>query len=108
MILQPPRSTRTYTLFPYTTLFRSNRAPVGRWQPRPRADARGARAGFCGNAERPGRRPRVRRVQDVSVMRRSDTVQLGDAGEIEVAELLTLRGWEIGRASCRERVCQYV
>src|SRR3546814_1289106 len=26
MILRPPRSTRTYTLFPYTTLFRS-RAP---------------------------------------------------------------------------------
>src|SRR3546814_10153532 len=24
MILRPPRSTRTYTLFPYTTLFRSN------------------------------------------------------------------------------------
>src|SRR3546814_14672770 len=24
MILPPPRSTRTYTLFPYTTLFRSN------------------------------------------------------------------------------------
>src|SRR3546814_4664535 len=30
MILQPPRSTRTYTLFPYTTLFRSDRdAHVG-------------------------------------------------------------------------------
>src|SRR3546814_8821497 len=24
MILRPPRSTRTYTLFPYTTLFRSD------------------------------------------------------------------------------------
>src|SRR3546814_17541916 len=28
-------------------------------------------------------------------MRRSDTVQLGDAGEIEVEELLTLRGWVV-------------
>src|SRR3546814_11728462 len=27
MIPRPPRSTRTDTLFPYTTLFRSNRAP---------------------------------------------------------------------------------
>src|SRR3546814_18043699 len=27
MILRPPRSTRTDTLFPYTTLFRSLRAP---------------------------------------------------------------------------------
>src|SRR3546814_5388811 len=28
MIRRPPRSTRTDTLFPYTTLFRSNHAPV--------------------------------------------------------------------------------
>src|SRR3546814_4861821 len=27
MIRRPPRSTRTYTLFPYTTLFRSASAP---------------------------------------------------------------------------------
>src|SRR3546814_8509379 len=30
MIRRPPRSTRTYTLFPYTTLFRSQRLPRGR------------------------------------------------------------------------------
>src|SRR3546814_8339024 len=29
MILRPPRSTRTDTLFPYTTLFRSDRGVVG-------------------------------------------------------------------------------
>src|SRR3546814_2606261 len=29
MIRRPPRSTRTYTLFPYTTLFRSGRAQGG-------------------------------------------------------------------------------
>src|SRR3546814_14616985 len=28
MIRQPPRSTRTDTLFPYTTLFRSGRGPM--------------------------------------------------------------------------------
>src|SRR3546814_14321903 len=28
MIRRPPRSTRTYTLFPYTTLFRSLAAPT--------------------------------------------------------------------------------
>src|SRR3546814_13710640 len=41
MIRRPPRSTRTDTLFPYTTLFRSpGRQPVGRlWRP----------AGFPGN-----------------------------------------------------------
>src|SRR3546814_4822309 len=32
MILRPPRSTRTDTLFPYTTLFRSNEYPVGTFQ----------------------------------------------------------------------------
>src|SRR3546814_2804379 len=32
MIRRPPRSTRTYTLFPYTTLFRSAaRHPLRRW-----------------------------------------------------------------------------
>src|SRR3546814_10849232 len=36
MIRRPPRSTRTGTLFPYTTLFRSRAAPAasGRDQPR--------------------------------------------------------------------------
>src|SRR3546814_8939780 len=29
MIRRPPRSTRTYTLFPYTTLFRSPDRPAG-------------------------------------------------------------------------------
>src|SRR3546814_4101668 len=42
MIRRPPRSTRTDTLFPYTTLFRSHTWPP-RWQPvqacRPRAAA---------------------------------------------------------------------
>src|SRR3546814_1431366 len=35
MIRRPPRSTRTDTLFPYTTLFRSvaQRGPVVRWAP---------------------------------------------------------------------------
>src|SRR3546814_8041261 len=36
MIRLPPRSTRTDTLFPYPTLFRSRRAPVARY-PRHRA-----------------------------------------------------------------------
>src|SRR3546814_9096326 len=39
MIRRPPRSTRTDTLFPYTTLFRS----YGRADPRGRSDARGPR-----------------------------------------------------------------
>src|SRR3546814_13940216 len=31
MIRRPPRSTRTDTLFPYTTLFRSGRTPPSVW-----------------------------------------------------------------------------
>src|SRR3546814_11869274 len=31
MIRRPPKSTRTDTLFPYTTLFRSQRRPFERW-----------------------------------------------------------------------------
>src|SRR3546814_14091645 len=34
MIRRPPRSTRTDTLFPYTTLFRSQHRPVARADPR--------------------------------------------------------------------------
>src|SRR3546814_13854901 len=37
MIRRPPRSTRTYTLFPYTTLFRSPRPPP-RLRRSPRAE----------------------------------------------------------------------
>src|SRR3546814_9707745 len=33
MIRRPPRSTRTDTLFPYTTLFRSNSARAAAWGP---------------------------------------------------------------------------
>src|SRR3546814_2385213 len=56
MIRRPPRSTRTDTLFPYTTLFRSRAGPGNagldvrggtgpRLHPRPVRTARGDRAG---------------------------------------------------------------
>src|SRR3546814_9618442 len=35
MIRRPPRSTRTYTLFPYTTLVRSFSAPISSFLPAP-------------------------------------------------------------------------
>src|SRR3546814_1769937 len=66
MLRRPPRSTRTDTLFPYTTLFRSPRRPgledrdarLGR---RRRVRARGAGAGACAA---PLRRPQFLR-QDI-------------------------------------------
>src|SRR3546814_10034127 len=42
MIRRPPRSTRTDTLFPYTTLFRSDGDAAGPAQPGPVAGARQA------------------------------------------------------------------
>src|SRR3546814_4198408 len=62
MIRPPPRSTRTDTLFPYTTLFRSHHPgnrpdrPRGRGNP-PRLAARRDRAPHGGDSrtERPGR-----------------------------------------------------
>src|SRR3546814_15050304 len=54
MIRRPPRSTRTDTLFPYTTLFRSD--DDERVRARRRAKARaGDRAGFACCHGRPGR-----------------------------------------------------
>src|SRR3546814_7511246 len=51
MIRRPPRSTRTDTLFPYTTLFRSGRGGLG---PRPAGDdsARSRGSGHGGSAGR--------------------------------------------------------
>src|SRR3546814_15210323 len=97
MIRRPPRSTRTDTLFPYTTLFRSHEdggATVGKahieavakWDPKAEPDteiafmpARVVLQDFTG----------VPCVVDLAAMRDAVVKQ-------------------IGRASCRERVCQYV
>src|SRR3546814_4420902 len=60
MSRRPPRSTRTYTLFPYTTLFRSHSCQPDRADRRPaadhhrggRGDARQPRAGLLSPAAR--------------------------------------------------------
>src|SRR3546814_7188730 len=68
MIRRPPRSTRTDTLFPYTTLFRSHPFPAARIRPVDRrrafpadplwADEPGPRAGDARDEPRAGARPR--------------------------------------------------
>src|SRR3546814_21162368 len=67
MIRRPPRSTRTDTLFPYTTLFRSDRARGGPARPRSARDVRiavvggaKARSGRRRVADRPAEAPRLR------------------------------------------------
>src|SRR3546814_12749996 len=123
MVRRPPRSTRTDTLFPYTTLFRSPH-PAGRADPLPahawprcavaaghrpcryrhpdggRTPARGAAA------EPPPDGPRGLCRAGLAVeggIRRHDHRPAAPAGRE-----LRLEPRGIGRASCRERVCKYV
>src|SRR3546814_18980176 len=103
MIRRPPRSTRTDTLFPYTTLFRSkilhhsskiaqlqaNTKPNpgikllrGRWRPSNMAAMKPA---IPSHTPTPDHAPQAWSITQI------------------------LRLYEqIGRASCRERVCKYV
>src|SRR3546814_12734365 len=102
MIRRPPRSTRTDTLFPYTTLFRSSRSYkcktgllVPRHQQRIALAQRGV--GFVGvRAHVVPELEGVGGLLDQHADAVDDLVCAGGAGP------------EIGRASCRERVCQYV
>src|SRR3546814_7877431 len=73
MILRPPRSTRTDTLFPYTTLFRS---------PHPE------RCSQCGQVpEHAGQRHAAHRRQ---LQQRADGTRLGGRSEEHTSELQSL------------------
>src|SRR3546814_14228200 len=122
MIRRPPISTRTDTLFPYTTLFRSppaeTRIPMTRQRPtdRPRPDRRTfltmALAGLATACTTPD--PTLR-FADLTFAGRQPLVL--DAGRIEVVDEYRLppadpnvehRAPQIGRAACRERGWQAV
>src|SRR3546814_16880421 len=109
---RPPRSTRTDTLFPYTTRFRSADAV--------RQSCPGCAGGDC-------LMPAICKDLPLTVpiipgfvggvLDRADQVRMAPALLASAfadprARLLVLDGLdpveEIGRASCRERVCQYV
>src|SRR3546814_14523753 len=102
MIRRPPRSTRTDTLFPYTTLFRSV-APIGTAE------------GDVGDAD-VGQRQEIGRAAfgiedgDAALDHRADADAAAFLDRQAVEQAKGGRGAdeEIGRASCRERVCQYV
>src|SRR3546814_20108283 len=94
MLRRPPRSTRTDTLFPYTTLFRSPSKV-----PRRKAAMRSAGIFRWRNNEillRCSRR-RVHHHEVVGMRHIKD----GEGAFIQHVR-------KIGRASCWERVCQYV
>src|SRR3546814_15517716 len=106
MIRRPPRSTRTDTLFPYTTLFRSFVQAIGRSRGGPTCKIHGL-------ADDRGR-PRVLllspgNINDIAMA----AALVRSAGPLR--RLIADRGYDanhlrqqIGRASCRERECQYV
>src|SRR3546814_15901911 len=108
MIRRPPRSTRTDTLFPYTTLFRSHRHRRQGWACRgisalrPRYSCSDGELLALAAAAADGRLP-----AEADLLRELAAL-LGiiwrDHGI--VGRQPPLR--QIGRASCRERVCKYV
>src|SRR3546814_15655465 len=104
MIRRPPRSTRTGTLFPYTTLFRSVLGKVRHPLNTPdfssfllQAQASGAKVVALANAG----------SDTINAVKQAAEFGLQSGGQKLVGIFLNIND-EIGRASCRERVCQYV
>src|SRR3546814_12029649 len=111
MILRPPRSTRTVTLFPYTTLCRSDTV-LGEF-----ADADLDLAAAAQAAPAADRidvdAQAARRLQDRRADREAAAPPRGgedDEGVVPGSPVCVVgQGQaEIGRASCRERGCQAV
>src|SRR3546814_13647010 len=110
MIRRPPRSTRTDTLLPYTTLFRSCRRRAGptdrRGRPRLLLHRRAAHGGDPAARCRQDALSQVRRPRAHRDARPQGALDLRPHRAEARAGLTPVA--EIGRASCRERVCQYV
>src|SRR3546814_12338296 len=100
MIRRPPRSTRTDTLFPYTTLFRSPEAYQGWLAAHADVETVDVVMGDPG-AE-----------ADIHIMLPEDEriPWSGHSGRWAARQVMKEieAHRKIGRASCRERVCQYV
>src|SRR3546814_16603321 len=101
MIRRPPRSTRTDPLFPYTTLFRSIATAL-------RAAMRYANEHGVTSVQDMSVSPDVLRAYRQLLADGELTVRVYGAQPLSRWERLAAPGIgaEIGRASCRERVCQ--
>src|SRR3546814_18462710 len=108
MIRRPPRATRTDTLFPYTTLFRSNFKAwiftIMRNQHLDQIRRRRRETQLTDDADALDALMSVRPAQEDGLMLKELLDAVGDhnRGQRETLRL------EIGRATCRERVWQYV
>src|SRR3546814_14133542 len=109
MIRRPPRSTRTDTRFPYTTLFRSGDLVTIQdilYVLELRQSLESAAAGIAAQN-------RTASDLDALLGILREFKQMLDANQETVDadfrfHLAIAQATEIGRASCRERVCQYV
>src|SRR3546814_16039704 len=98
MIRRPPRSTRTDTLVPDTTLFRSanaSRETSNRWAMDFMRAPLGHVSGGCRDAAQAGSGPSCQAVR-------------GWASAAAAGVAWASAGGQIGRAACRERVLTYV
>src|SRR3546814_20311849 len=100
MIRRPPISTRTDTLFPYTTLFRSEA----------RAERANISTDMISKSEGGSSGARFAVISQIANALEVDPAELFTpnlpAGQLQRATLTDIV--KIGRAWCRERVCQYV
>src|SRR3546814_16628028 len=101
MILRPPRSTRTDTLFPYTALFRSD-VPLIRCRQGPGHFVIRGHLGVLSAFDLDAGTAAEIRVH------RYWLPLSGDAGLPRLPDRTLRPRCKIGRASCRESVCQYV
>src|SRR3546814_11068615 len=122
MIRRPPRSTRTDTLFPYTTLFRSDFQRGHVWTPQNQTRylehlLRGGTSSRTLIWNCPGYDQSISTSADADAPKEMVIVDgkqrltaiLGFLnGNVAVFGGHPFSDFEIGRASCRERVCQYV
>src|SRR3546814_14765091 len=119
MIRRPPRSTRTVTLFPYTTLFRSGRKVRWGFLPfqsiadnldDPWFESRKqAWQGTCSQCHSPRFAKTYLDMVDSGIKKGIDLVEESRKVVQKLYDDKLLVGQKkIGRASCRERVCQYV
>src|SRR3546814_16578416 len=106
MIRRPPRSTRTDTLFPYSTLFRSKVPDIGDYDGVPVIEllvSVGDRVEKDqGLVTLESDKATMEVPSSVAGVVKELRVKLGDS--VSEGDVIA----EIGRASCRERVCQYV
>src|SRR3546814_18598671 len=90
MIRRPPRSTRTDTLFPYTTLFRSGRPQCQR-----RSEAQRAGSSVCSDCSAGRVNPLIFHCGELQMDKIFDSVKpYSDlVGRILIAALFVIAGW---------------